>query len=218
MDVIIKQKLDAFFSRYPRVDLTKDQAILAAEQAVPDTFWIETGAVRMYLVTDDGDEVTIQLFRPQSFFPMMNLLSHHESNALFQAATATTTRRAPGADVISFLGKNPDVLFDLTSRFADGIAGLVERIEQLATKNALSRVASLLTYLAERFGKPEGNHTCIDLPLTHEDISTWTGLARETVSHQIECLRQMTVIENRGRQLVIVKPRRLQLIGNNSAA
>lgn len=203
MNPAIHAKIDQFFQDYPRVRLYKGQSIMAAEKDSPDIFWIEQGIIRMYQITDDGDELTLHLFRAPSFFPMMTYLSHRPTNYYFQAVDEVIARKAPGKAVEQLLKQNNDVLFDLTTRFANGITGLLLRIEELAAPHAQQRLTSLLLYLAQTFGHEHEGHIIIDLRLSHDDLAAWIGSARETVSRQMEKLEKDGVLAKQNRQLVI---------------
>ena len=203
MDPVIRTRIDQFFQGYPRVRLHRGQSIAGAEKDTPDIFWIERGMIRMYQIADDGSELTLHLFRAPSFFPMMLYLSHRPTNYYFEAVDEVIARKAPGPAVKQFLKQNSDVLFDLTTRFADGITGLLLRIEELTAPHTRQRLVSLLLYLAQTFGRKDGGKTIIDLRLSHDDLAAWLGAARETVSRQMEKLEKDGLVAKQDRHIVI---------------
>lgn len=204
MDPVVQEKVETFFKGYPLVRLRKGQSVLAAEQSIPDIFWIRRGIIRMYRIAEDGAETNMHMFKAPSFFPMMFYLSHRKGDYYFEAVEDVIARKAPAEEVTKFLRQEPDVLFDLTQRFADAITGLLLRIEQLTSQTALQRVSSLLLYLADKFGREENGQITVDLKLSHEDISSWVGVVRETVSHQIEKLVKEGIVTTRDRRFVIL--------------
>ena len=210
MDPQIQEKVENFFKSYPLVRMRKGQAVVAAEQEIPDIFWVRRGMIRMYQIAEDGSETNMHMFRAPSFFPMMFYLSHRKGQYYFQAMDEVIARKAPAEEVVAFLKENPDVLFDLTRRFADAITGLLLRIEQLSSQTALQRVCSLFLYLSDKFGKKEKGGIRIDLKLSHEDIAAWVVVVRETVSHQIEKLVKEEIITFNERRFVVVDVERLR--------
>ena len=157
----------------------------------------------MYAVSDDGGEVTLHIFRPQSFFPIMLSLSEAYDKYYFEALEKTETLKAPVEKVIEFLKSDQEVLFDLTTRFSNAMSGLTLRIETMAFEDAYSRIASLLFYLCEKFGEVREDKTIINMTLQHDDIANWVGLRRETVSRQFEKMQKEKIVENKNKQLVI---------------
>jgi CRP/FNR family cyclic AMP-dependent transcriptional regulator len=210
MNQTIYDKTDEFFNKYPLIRLHKGQTLLVDEDEIQDIFWMRRGMIRLYQISDEGNDITLHLFKAPSFFPMMFYLSHRKADYHFQAVDEVIARKAPAEDVVVFLKQNPDILFDLTSRFADAITGLLVRIEQLSSQNAYERVCSVLLYLAEKFGELDGNECVITIKLSHEDLAGWVGVVRETVSHQIERLTKDGIIASRNRQFIILDMDRLK--------
>jgi CRP-like cAMP-binding protein len=204
MNQPIYDKTDAFFHDYPLVRLQKGQALLVDEHEVQDIFWIKRGMIRMYQISEDGSDTTLTMFQTPSFFPMMIYLSHRRDGYYFQAVDEVVARKAPAIEVVEFLKQNPEVLFDLTSRFADAITGLLVRVEQLSSQNAFHRVCSIFAYLAEKFGEQDGKECVINLRLGHDDIAAWVGVVRETASHQIEKLAKEGIVTSRKHKFVIL--------------
>lgn len=157
-------------------------------------FLLKKGYVRQYVVSEKGDELTIHIYKPVCFFPIMLVFYSLPNPYYFEAMSDIQVWRAQPEKVVEFLKSEPDVLLDLTRRFAAGLVGLSTRVENLMFKDTYSRVASLLTYFVKRFGRREQGITVIQLPLTHKDIAAWVGAPRENVSRQIEKLKKKGLI------------------------
>lgn len=215
MDSHLYDTINDFFKDYPLVRLQKGQAVLIDGVEKPDVLWMRQGIIRMYQIADDGNEISLTFFRAPDFFPMRLYLSHRQDEYYFQAYTIVTARKAPAADVEEFIKNNPEVLFELTKNFADAITGLLLRIEQLSTQNAYHRVASFILYLAHTFAElnEAGNYE-ISLHMGHRDIASWVGVARETVSHQMERLAEAGIVVVQDKKLVVLDMKRLRAIRN----
>lgn len=210
MNQINYSETDVFFQNYPLIRLQKGQALLVDEHEIQAIFWMKRGMIRMYQISEDGSDMTLHMFRAPSFFPMMIYLSHRPGGYYFQAVDEVVARKAPATEVVEFLKQNPEILFDLTSRFADAITGLLIRIEQLSSQNAYHRICSIFAYLAEKFGEQNGKECIINLHLGHEDIAAWVGVVRETASHQIEKLTEEGIVTARTHKFVILDMEALQ--------
>ena len=157
----------------------------------------------MSVLTSNGEEITIHIFRPGSFFPMMLAISNTPNRYYFQALTNTKVKISPQHKVIEFVKKEKKPLFDLTVRFAKGLDGLSSRLESLLGKKALDRITSLLLYLSDRFGKETNEGIKINLPLSHQEIAKWVGLERETVSRQMKALNKDGLISYKRQKITI---------------
>ena len=170
--------------------------------------------VRMYIISEDGEEITLHIFRPNSYFPIMLSLSHTQNKYYFEAVDAVETVKAPSNDVTAFLQNEPEVLFDLTSRFADALCGFLLRIESMTFEDAYRKIANLFIYLADRFGEKENDYIVIKIPLGHKDIANWIGIRRETVSRQFEKLQREGIVVSSNKQLIIKDLKKLKSAGS----
>ena len=203
MNQKVLEKIDNFFSKFYRVSFEKGEIIIHPDGKIQNIFLIKQGKVRMCTVSDDGVEVTLHIFSPQSFFPMMLSLSEVYSKYYFEALEKIEAVKAPVDKVIDFIKNDQELLFDLTTRFSDAILGLTLRIEKMAFEDAYNRIASLLYYLADKFGSAKEDKAVINMPLQHGDIANWVGLRRETVSRQFEKMQKAGILESKNKQLII---------------
>lgn len=199
----ISQKIEEFFSQYTSQEFTKNQIIITPEEEISSIYLLKKGLVRMYIISEEGIEATIHIFRKGSFFPIMLSISNKPNKYYFEAMEEVEAVKALAEQVIAFIKSDPAVLFDLTTRFADAINGLMNRIDQLVSQGAYSKIASLLLYFSDTFGKKEGNMYYFDLPFSHDQIATWVGVSRETVSRQIEILEKKGIITHKDHKIII---------------
>ena len=209
MEPQVLEKLNSFFSQYKPLTIKKGKILYQPDDQILNIYLLKEGLVRQYSISEKGDEVTINVFRPYSFFPIMLILANQSNNYFFEAQTDITAFRAPAEKVIEFLKSEPEVLFDLTKRFSAAITGLSKRIEELSFDQASNRIASLLLYLAQRFGEQNDGEIIINLPLTHQDLASWTSLTRETASRQLKNLSSLGIISYNRQSITILDKNRL---------
>lgn len=204
MEKSVEEKLNQFFSKFSSQKFKKGEQILEPEQKISQIFFIKKGLVRQYLISEEGEEITVNLFRPNSFFPVMLILSQTQNRHFFDATENVEALVAPAEKVVNFLKNEPEVLFDLTTRFAKAINGLSLRLEEVYTKNSYKRILSLLNYLAERFGEHTKKGIKINLNLTHQDIANWTEMSRETASRTLEKLAKQGLIKKEKHFYIVI--------------
>lgn len=164
----------------------------------------------MNAVLENGRELTVNIFKPGSYFPMIWAITNIANIYYYQTATAVELQRAPRDLLLEFIGKNPDALFDLTKRILIGISGLLVNIQHQLSGDSYHRVVAALVLAAKRFGKENGRkEIIIKLPLTHEEIANLAGLTRETVSIAMEQLRKDKLIAQKNKFIVIKDVKRL---------
>jgi CRP/FNR family transcriptional regulator len=199
-------KLDKFFIGFKPVRLYKKGEIIIRAGDIPNgVFYLKKGFVRLYSISSEGQEITFNIFKPGSYFPMFWAIGNSSNTYFFEAMTNIEVCRAPKNELIKFLKKEPEILFELTRRILVGLDGLLTMAEYRLFGSAYTRVASVILICAKRFGRKSNNgDIVIELPLTHRQIASFAGLTRETTSLAIQKLKNIGVV-NYNRHLVAVK-------------
>jgi CRP/FNR family transcriptional regulator len=205
-----------FFKSFPQKDFTDREIFMKPNETIPFVYYIKEGTVRMFTFSTNGEEINLNLFRKESFIPMMFLLGDAKNKYYFQAIGTVKTYKAPVEKVLEFIKGNNDVLLDLSSRFSFAISGLLERIENLVSDDAKIKIIKLLVYLATKFGEVKKDVVVITLPLRHEDIANWLGLTRETVSRQMESLQKSKLVKTVHKQIHIFDVEKLKSLSKSS--
>lgn len=201
MDDKIKLKLEAFFSGFKQLTYKKGEILIRADDDPAGIFYLKQGTVRQYAVSKDGEEQTLTLYKPISYFPMMWAINNTHNSYYFEALTEVEVFRAPKVAVLEFLKKEPDVLYDLTSRIYSGMHGLLTRMEYLLFNSAYNKILFTLINNASRFGTNENGE--VHLHMTHKDIAAFSGLTKETISREIKKLEEKGLVKNQNQLLII---------------
>ena len=173
----------------------KGEIILRPEDKPQGVYYIKEGFVKLSTILENGKELTLNIHKPGTYFPMMWAIGGISNSYYFQAQVTTLIHRAPKQEVLSFLKKNPDVFFELTRRILVGLGGILTNIEYILCGNSYTRVAGAIYLSAKRFGEPSGkDKVIIQLPLTHQDIANIAGISRETASIAIKKLEVRKII------------------------
>lgn len=196
-------KLESFFRGFRHLHYKKDYTIIHAGDDPPGVFFLLKGYVRLYSISKDGEELTLIIFKPQDFFPIMWAINETPNAYYLETMTACELYRAPREEFVAFMKENSDVEFELLSRILIRLGGLLSRMEYLAFGNAYQKVASIILICAERFGRQERGRVIIQVPLTHKDIANLVGVTRETASIEIKKLERKSLITFHGRHLIV---------------
>lgn len=207
----LSSQLDTFFQHTPVHFYKKRVMILHPNDVPKNVFYIKNGYVRVFRITEDGEELTLTILKPKDFFPLTYGLNKSVNSYYLEAITPLELWRAPQEDFIKFVVSNPDVLYDLTTRAMVRVDGVFSRMEYLILSNAYIKVATTLLVCARKFGKPSGdNDIIIQVPLTHRDIATLVGITRETTSLEMKKLEKEGYLGRSGRLLSLKNIKRLE--------
>lgn len=197
-------KIRKFFTQYKLVEYQAKETIVNMLEEPSGIYYVSQGFVKMNTVLANGNEFTVNILKPGSYFPLIWGLAGIQNNFLFQTTTKTYLYKAPRKDLVLFIKKNPDVLLELNKRILFGMDGMLTNILHLFFGSAESRVASVLLLSSKRFGVKKGEKMILKIRLTHQDIANLAGLTRETTSIEIGKLTKNKIIARNSGYLQII--------------
>lgn len=192
----VQKTLEKFFSKFKKIELPKKSIILDEGQAPPGVYYLAEGWVRIYSICPKGNELTLHIADPGSYFPMEQIIGEVKHSYIFESISPVVLYLCPKEEFIKKVEKNPEILLDLVRRLTSGVFKLLSRIEIGYSASAAQRIESVLIYLVRHFGNP------INLHFTHLDIAKIAGLTRETVSLEMEKLKKAGEVIYKGRKLI----------------
>lgn len=206
------EKLEDFYNQFGSKRLyKKKEVIVRADDDPPGVFYLKEGYARLYTVSPYGQELTFNILKPGCYFSMMWAIGNAQNSHYFEAMTDIELWRAPKEDLLEFIRREPDVLYELTRRILIGLDGLLGVMESLLFGNAYNKVATALIVAAKRFGKKQSDGTIIiELPLTHQTIASLACLTRETTSSVMKQFEKDGFVNNKRPFLVISDPEKLE--------
>lgn len=177
--------------------------ILQPDDASANIYYLISGFVRMYSIVFDGKELTLNIFKPGSYFPLFLALDNLKNSYFYESISPVTISKAPKDDVVYFVKNNPDVLLEFTMRMSRGTHGLLTNLQYQLFGSVHRRITSTIYLLSKRFGEITKTGILISLPLTHQDVANLTGIARETASLELEKLQKLKYISYAHRKITI---------------
>lgn len=203
-------KLTNFFSQFKPVQYKKHEVILQADETPSSVFYIKSGYVRAYRISETGEELTLMILQPSDFFPITYGINNIPNTYYLESITPLEVYKSPKELFTNFLKQNPDTLYELTSQILTRFGGLLTRMEYLVISRAYTKVAATLLMCANNFGEQQGSQIIVRLPLTHKDIANLAGITRETTCLEMKKLEQKGVVERSGRLLVVKNMKMLE--------
>jgi CRP-like cAMP-binding protein len=193
-------KLRLFYDGHPAIKYKRGSQILVADENPEGMYYITEGFVAQYAKNAQGQVLFLHIYKPGSCFPLMWLFNTTPNRYSYEAVTEVELKRASTEDVKDFFNRHTDILEYFMSKILLGLDGLLARMESLVLDTAYTKTVLLFWYLTKTFGIKKEGTTIIDMPLNHQQISSWIGTARETASLQVETLRSKGILEYEGKR------------------
>lgn len=211
------KEFEAFYKQFKTRLYKKGEMLIRADDDPQGIFCLKKGYVRQYTISRTGNELTLHILRPISYFPMVWAVNGTPNVYYFEALTEVEVGRAPKDDVVKFISDKPAIIFELLSELIEDYAESLKRIEQLVFSDAYRRVIAVLLYIAKHFGEKHGKGIIVDHRFTQQDIATLVGVARETASNEIAKLEKSGLIRYVDHSMIIddIKVLDKELVANN---
>jgi CRP-like cAMP-binding protein len=183
-------------------DYLANQIILLEDDWGGSVYFILKGWVKIRTHNTDGKEVTLNIVGPGEVVGEMAAIAEVPRSTDVIALTKTTATSIPAQDFVAFLHSQPLASIRLAQLMAKRLRHLNRRL-RLRESDSLSRVADTLLFLAEGQGKVGNQGT--EIPnFPHREISSISGLARETVTRSLAKLEKKGLIIRENDSLCIV--------------
>lgn len=202
MDRVIDQNINDFFNKYPLRSFKKGQILIYKDDEPNGVFRLESGRVRQYDITNNGDEVVVNMHRPPTFFPMTWALNGAGNQFFFEAATDVQVRIAPKIDMINFLRNNSSVVLYLLGKLYAGIDDFSKHKFYMMKGSAHSRTVMELIMCCKRYTNGATDPYCT-LQFTEGELATMSGLTRETINREIKKLQKKGILDIKNRTIVV---------------
>lgn len=146
-------------------------------------FIVMTGAIKIMLPSDAGDEAILATLRPGDVFGELALLDGAPRSATAAALEPTETLILPRGQFRELLATEPAIVDALLASLASELRRLTNHVEELHFLDITGRLASRLARLAAESGKKLTDGTIrLRAPLTQGDLAAMIGCTRQSVN------------------------------------
>ena len=169
-----------------------NQVILLENDWGSSVYFILDGWVKIRTYNLDGKEVTLNILGKGELFGEMAALDEVPRSTDVITLAPTTIGNLPAQDFVKLINTEPLAGIRLAQLMARRLRQVNRRL-RLRESDSTSRVADILLFLAEGQGKLSAEGT--EIPnLPHRELSSLSGLARETVTRVLSKLEKKGLI------------------------
>ncbi|MDB9528116.1 Crp/Fnr family transcriptional regulator [Oscillatoria sp. CS-180] len=187
-DIVQKATAQAVIRRHPA-----NQVILLENDWGSSVYFILDGWVKIRTYNLDGKEITLNILGKGELFGEMAPLDEVPRSTDVITLVPTMIGNLPAQDFVSFIQVEPLAGIRLSKLMARRLRQVNRRL-RLRESDSTSRVTDILLFLADGQGKPA--RTGLEIPnLPHRELSSLSGLARETVTRVLNKLEKKGLVE-----------------------
>jgi CRP-like cAMP-binding protein len=146
-------------------------------------FIVASGAVKVVVPSDDGDEAILATLRRGDFLGELALLDGAPRSASAIALEATETLALPRVRFTALVASEPAIRDALLSSLAAELRRLTAHVAELHFLDLTGRLAARLARLAQEHGTRDADGSIrMGAPLTQSDVAAMIGATRQSVN------------------------------------
>lgn len=163
---------------------------------------IITGYIKRYSIANDGAQSIQVIYGPGDAFPLTPVFEslysmtiyHGSGSFYYEAMTEVELRSLNLLSLNDAVEAEPLLHKDLMQIAGDRLNSNIQQLENMSLRSTNRKIAHLLAYYAQKFGKDTKMGRVIEIPLTHQTIADSLHVARETVSRRMTRLEEKNII------------------------
>ena len=188
----------------------KGQLIFHQGDLAGSLFVMKEGLVKVFVTSEDGDEMVLVTLQPPDTFGEIALLDGSDRSASAEALEPTTVVEVNRATFLDIVRSTPHMMEALLVSMGAVLRRLTEQAADLVFLDLHGRVAKLLMNMADEHGKEHKDGIELDVKLTQTDIASMVGGSRQSINQILRSFEDREYLELQGKTMLIKQPERLR--------
>lgn len=182
-----------------------DEFIFKTGDQASYMYVILEGQVKIYYNSIDGKEQIFYIYKSGDYIGGLNLLENTSYLYMGQALTECIVAAIPRDVFHENILTNPTALKNILKKSFERIRWAEDLIQRLSTSNASMKTAGLLLRLKNTNGVVTKEGIRLDFNLNREELGSYSGLTRESITRKLGEFKELGYIELIGNRTIIIK-------------
>lgn len=174
-------------------------------------YLLESGLVRIFRLSQSGDEATFGFVAPGEVFGELSVFGDYPRESFARAVQPSLVWKISREVFQGVIADRPELVMAVIRQVGDRFKRIESRIEHLVFRDVRSRIARVLQELAEDLGRALEDGAPAEVPLSQAELATLVGASRQTVNSTLHDLEKDGLIELGRRRIVVLRPEALLL-------
>jgi len=192
-----------------RLSYAKGQEIIARSQELSDVFILVQGIARVLVFSANGKAVGFRRINSGDLFGEFAAIDGDRRSASVEAVTGCVVLSMSSSFFRELMESDPVFMNAVLNHLVGMLRALTSRIVEFSTLAVKNRIHSEIVRMARDTKDGKGAYLINPAP-THSEIAQRISTHREAVSREISRLKQLGIIERRGRVLAVMNLERLE--------
>lgn len=183
----------------------KGEVIFQQGERASKLYIVCAGKLKIFKNLAEGKEQILYILSEGDFIGAFNLL---KADRFDFSAVALETTQISTLDKSAFdqvMISNPEITLKIFEKAYERIMKAESLVERLSSSTPDAKVIGLLIDLISDFGKPaKGGGIMLELTINREEMGSYAGIARETMSRKLQLFDEMGLIKLVGAKKILI--------------
>jgi CRP/FNR family cyclic AMP-dependent transcriptional regulator len=198
------QQADAVRERAAWRSYQRGTALFHELQGADRVIIILAGRVKVICISEDGREVLLDIRGPGDLIGEMSALDDEPRSASAIALEPVDALVLTASQFRGIMDSVPGISRLVTQTLSRRLRDSDCRRLEFAVHDTGGRVAARLLELSERYGVETPDGLRIDLPISQQELASWTGSSREAVGKALHAMRELGWLRTQRRSITVL--------------
>ena len=190
--------------------IKKGESIFAEGETLNGIYCIKDGVCKLSKLSSNGKDQIIKLVKPGELLGQRSMISDESANLSAVALEDMEVCFVPKSEILQFFNQNNDFSMNVMKSICGDLKDADDHMVDMAQKTVKQRLAEILIYLEDTFGKNEDGS--IRIQLSREELAGMIGTATESCIRLLSDMNKTKLIEIQGKKIFLRDKRGLQKI------
>jgi CRP/FNR family transcriptional regulator len=158
-------------------------------------YFLKQGRIKLSVLSESGKEIAIDIIQPGEIFGEFALVDESPRSNMAQALDDMLMWVFPKREFTHLLASQPKLALSYIRLVGDRRRRMEKKLSDITSKAVSARVCELLHELSTSSSDVEAAHSEYLVPLTHHDVASLIGAARQTTTTVLNDLERRGIIE-----------------------
>jgi CRP-like cAMP-binding protein len=199
---VSEETLKQIERRAKRLNISKGQEIISRWAEQDDVYLLQSGLARVIVFSASGKAVNFRRVDPGDIFGEFAAIDGESRSASVEAVEPCTLLCMNAVSFRELMERDPVFMHAVLEHLVKLLRQMTARIVEFSTLAVKNRIHCELLRMARAVENGTGEYA-IDPAPTHSEIAGRISTHREAVSREISYLKQIGILERRGRAFVV---------------
>lgn len=216
LSAVSEETLKQIERRAKRLNFSKGQEIIARWSEQDDLYILQSGQARVIVFSASGKAVNFRRVDPGDIFGEFAAIDGDRRSATVEAVEPCTALCMSAVAFRELMERDPTFMHAVLGHLVRLLRTMTARIVEFSTLAVKNRIHCELLRMARASPNGTGEYE-IDPAPTHSEIAGRISTHREAVSREISHLKQIGILERRGRAFVVKRIDELERMVHEAA-